>query len=94
MSLYVAESGPVTAPTIVFLHGGGTRGWSWQPQVERLPEYHCVVPDLPEHGRSRHSGPFTMAHAAALVAEVIRSCAHGGHAHVVGLSVGARSPCN
>ncbi len=91
MSLYVQESGPANGPTIVFLHGGGGAGWMWQPQVGALGDYHCLVPDLPEHGRSVDVKPFTIAGSAELVAELIRTRAHGGRAHVVGLSEGAQT---
>ena len=63
----------------------------WRPQVEALQrDYHLLVPDLPEHGRSAEVRPFTIAGAAELVAEMIRTRAHGGHATVVGLSEGAQ----
>ncbi|MCL4531738.1 MAG: hypothetical protein M1582_00855 [Actinobacteria bacterium] len=35
MALYVRSSGPDSAPTILFLHGGGVGGWSWEPGVTR-----------------------------------------------------------
>lgn len=88
--LYLDAAGPDDAPTIVFLHGGGGAGWMWQPQVERLGDFHCLVPDLPEQGRSVAAGPFTIAGAAERVAALIRTRAHGGRAHVVGLSEGAQ----
>jgi pimeloyl-ACP methyl ester carboxylesterase len=88
--LHFQEAGPDDAPTIVFLHGGGGAGWMWQPQVERLGGFHCLVPDLPEQGRSVAAGPFTIAGAADRVADLIRTRAHGGRAHVVGLSEGAQ----
>lgn len=91
MPVFVAEFGPAGAPSILFLHGGGVGGWSWRPQVEDLQaDYHCVVPDLPEHGQSLDVAPFTMTDAAARMAELIHKRAHGGHAHVVGLSLGAQ----
>ena len=61
MSLFLRESGPVSAPTIVFLHGGGVSGWSWQSQIEAFPDYHLLVPDLPEHGRSLNKAPLLAA---------------------------------
>jgi pimeloyl-ACP methyl ester carboxylesterase len=91
MQLYVRESGPATAPTILFLHGGGASGWTWQPQVDALADYHCLVPDLPEQGQSVAAGPFSIRRAADQVAELIRTRAHGGRAHVVGLSLGAQT---
>ena len=90
MDLFVRESGPVGAPTIVFLHGAYTSGWSWEPVVERMQQYHCLVPDLPHYGKSFEQGPFEMGRAATAVAELIRSRAGTGRAHVVGLSLGAQ----
>jgi pimeloyl-ACP methyl ester carboxylesterase len=90
MTFYVNETGLASAPTLVFLHGGGGGGWMWQPQLEAFTDYHCLVPDLPEHGRSAEVKPFTIADSAARVAELIRTRAPGGRAHVVGLSEGAQ----
>lgn len=90
MSLFVQESGPENAPTIVFLHSEGTSGWMWKPQIEELKEYHCLVPDLPEFGESSDIKPFTIKGATEQIIEIIRTRAHGGKAHLVGLSVGAQ----
>jgi pimeloyl-ACP methyl ester carboxylesterase len=90
MDLFVRESGPVGAPAIVFLHGAYTSGWYWEPVVERLPQYRCLVPDLPHFGKSFEQGPFEMGRAAAAVAELIRSRVDTGRAHVVGISLGAQ----
>jgi pimeloyl-ACP methyl ester carboxylesterase len=62
----------------------------WEPQIERLGDHHCLVPDLPEHGGSRDDKPFTIRASAERVAELIQARAHGGRAHVVGLSLGAQ----
>lgn len=89
--LCVRECGPDDAPTICFLHGGGISGWMWRPQIEALQDtYHCLIPDLPEHGLSAAVQPFTIPDAASRIAELIRERGHGGHAHVVGLSEGAQ----
>lgn len=90
MPLHVRAAGPAEAPTIVFLHGGGVGGWTWGPVAARLPEYHCLAPDLPEHGGSLDVAPFSIADAARHVTALIRGRAHGGHAHVVGLSIGSQ----
>jgi pimeloyl-ACP methyl ester carboxylesterase len=91
MPLYTAEFGPADAPSVLLLHGGGVGGWSWRPQIEAFQaDYHLLVPDLPEHGQSLDLGPFTINDAAARMAELIHKRAHGGHAHVVGLSLGAQ----
>ena len=88
MELYVGEYGPADAPALVLLHGGGLSGRMWEPQIQRLAEYHCVVPDLPEQGRSAAIAPFTLDDAAQRVAALIRSRCTNGRAHVVGLSLG------
>jgi pimeloyl-ACP methyl ester carboxylesterase len=90
MNLFVRESGSVGAPAIVFLHGGEHSGRSWQPVVERLRQYRCLVPDLPQHGMSLQQEPFEMGAAATAVAELIRSRVGTGRAHVVGHSLGAQ----
>ncbi|EKE22698.1 MAG: hypothetical protein ACD_6C00753G0003 [uncultured bacterium] len=76
--------------TLLFLHGGGGAGWMWQPVVDRLTEFHCLVADLPEHGGSMQVKPFSMKLAALKAAELIREQAHGGKAIVIGLSEGAQ----
>jgi pimeloyl-ACP methyl ester carboxylesterase len=90
VDLFVRESGPDGAPAIVFLHGGEYTGHSWQPVVERMQEYRCLVPDLPQHGKSLQVGPFKMGETAAAVAELIRARVSSGRAHLVGLSLGAQ----
>src|SRR5512141_1673262 len=88
--LFTLECGPADASTLVFLHGGGGAGWMWKPQLAHFTNYHCLVPDLPEHGQSAAIGPLTVPFAAEKVAELISAKAHGGKAYVVGLSLGAQ----
>ncbi len=88
--LFVRRFGPKDAPAIVFLHGGGVSGWMWQEVVDQLPEYACLVPDLPEQGASKAVRPFSMILAAQAVAELIRQQTPAGKATVVGLSEGAQ----
>jgi pimeloyl-ACP methyl ester carboxylesterase len=88
-SLYVRQAGPADAPPIVFVHGQAGSGAMWQPQFERLPDFHCLAPDLPEHGHSANVAPFSLKDAAQRVATLIRQVPPHGRAHVVGLSMGA-----
>jgi pimeloyl-ACP methyl ester carboxylesterase len=91
MELFFEEFGTQNKETIVFLHGGGVGGWMWDGVVDILAkEYHCLVPDLPEQGQSDAVAPFTVEFAADCVNELINAFAHGGKAHVVGLSEGAQ----
>jgi len=88
--LVYREFHPEKNISILFLHGGGVGGWMWQPVVNLLPEFHCIVPDLPGQGESMAAGPFSMESAAEKCAELLSLCAHGGTAVVVGLSEGAQ----
>ena len=90
MSLYFRETGKNNTETILFLHAGMPSGWMWDKHVESLKDYHCLVPDLPEHGKSIEIKPFTMEKAANEVIDIIKERAHGGKAHIVGLSLGAQ----
>ncbi len=57
MALSLREKGPADALCIVFLHGLWLSSAMWQPQFERLSNtYHCLAPDLPEHGKSTDIG--------------------------------------
>jgi pimeloyl-ACP methyl ester carboxylesterase len=82
------ESGSPAQPAIVFIHGGSLSSRMWQPVIERLPEFYCLAPDLPEHGQSRDLAPFDLDDAARRVAEMIRLRVPGRKAHLVGLSLG------
>jgi pimeloyl-ACP methyl ester carboxylesterase len=62
----------------------------WQPQIEHFTDCHCLVPDLPEHGRSANVKPFSIQRSAEHVADLIARRGHGGRVHVVGLSAGAQ----
>ena len=89
MALYIREAGPADAPCIVFLHGLWLSSLMWQPQIERLSnEYHCLAPDLPEHGKSTDIGILTLENTSRIVANLIREHTPHGRAHVVGLSLG------
>jgi pimeloyl-ACP methyl ester carboxylesterase len=90
MNLHVKETGQENQETIIFLHGCGLAGWMWDKQVESFKDYHCIVPDLPEHGQSAEMGPFTMKGTADTIIDIIRNKAHGGKAHLVGFSLGAQ----
>lgn len=83
--------GDVRSPAIVFLHGGGVSGWMWEPVASRLADrFYCLIPDLPEFGRSREIKPLTIRGAAGLTADLIREQVPGGRAAVVGVSEGAQ----
>lgn len=87
--LHAAAVGPDDAPTCVLLHGVGTTSWMWRAVVDRLrDEVHVVTVDLPGHGASAARPWVSMADTVSAVSEVVDQVAHGGVAHVVGLSLG------
>lgn len=88
--MYYEEKGNMEAPTIIFIHGGGVSGWMWKKQIEYFKDYHCIIPDLPEHGRSIDEGPLSIGDCADKIAELIETRANGKRAHVVGHSLGGK----
>lgn len=91
MKLYEQEFGTNQTSTIVFIHGGGLSGWMWDKQVKYLSnDFHCLIPDLPEQGKSMGVKPFSIKSSAEQIANLIKRKAHGGKAHVVGHSIGAQ----
>ncbi len=90
MGLYFKETGKSNDKTIVFLHGDGIAGWMWDRQVEAFSDYHCIVPDLPGHGKSAEVKPFSIESSADMIIDIIKNHAHGGKAHLAGLSLGAQ----
>ncbi|WP_211208377.1 alpha/beta fold hydrolase [Corynebacterium lubricantis] len=85
---YPTENRPHTGETIIFLHGGSAGGWTWQGVVEHLPDRHILTPDLPGFGERYKTQWPGLDAVADEIAELIRSRAVGGQAHVVGLSLG------
>lgn len=90
MSIYFNETGNLSAKTIVFIHGGGISGWMWDKQLEFFKDYHCIVPDLPEHGKSIKEGRISIKESADIIADIIKKHTKVGKAHVVGHSLGAK----
>jgi pimeloyl-ACP methyl ester carboxylesterase len=90
VDLYCKEYHPQAGSSIVFIQGGGIGSWMWDPQVKYFSDYHCIVPDLPAHGKSVNIPLKSVPDMADMIAEVVRKKAHNGRAHVVGLSLGAQ----
>ena len=88
--LYLTQTGDFQKSKIVFLHGGGSSSWMWKAVTALLPQYHCIAVDLPQHGKSKDIGPFSMPYAAEKVAELIDCLSPNLPVHLVGLSEGAQ----
>ena len=88
--LHYREQGETSQETIVLLHGGGLSGSMWEEVMQELAGYHCIAPDLPEHGGSKDCGPLTADHCAAELMELLQG---RDRIHLVGLSLGERLRC-
>ncbi|MFG3439246.1 alpha/beta fold hydrolase [Nonomuraea sp. NPDC047897] len=87
--MHVETYGPVDAPPVLLLHGGGVAGWMWEPLRERLaPDHRLIVPDLPGHDRSAGDPYHSHARTVEALTEVLGKV--GGRASVAGFSLGAQ----
>ncbi|WP_268627647.1 alpha/beta fold hydrolase [Paenibacillus alvei] len=89
MKLHYTESGNTKASLIVFLHGGGVSGWMWAKQIEYFKDYHCLVPDLPGHGKSPCTD-FSIQNCAEEILNLILTKAQGKKVILIGFSLGAQ----
>lgn len=87
--MHAEELNLTGAETVILLHGGNVAGWMWDAQVHALHDYHVIIPDLPGFGASNQVPWRSLGDTADQVADLIRGRAHGGEAHIVGLSLGA-----
>jgi len=86
--VYIFEYGPREAPAIVFLHGNAVGGWMWQPYLGEFQDYHCLLLDLPGHGKSNALEWLSLADTAEQVVQVICERTSQQRAHLVGASLG------
>ncbi|KAH6889308.1 Alpha/Beta hydrolase protein [Thelonectria olida] len=75
--------------TIVLLHGLLNSHLEWAYVMIHLSDYHILAPDISGHSNSRDVLPADLFSSADRVARLIKNHAKDGHAHVVGLSMGA-----
>lgn len=90
MSLYIKETGERNENALIFLHELNMAGWMWDEQVKAFPDYHCIVPDLPGHGKSSEVAPFTMEVAADQIIELIEQKTSVDKVNIVGMALGAQ----
>lgn len=90
MCFHYKEYGDKNASLMLFLHGGGVSGWMWDKQIEFFPHYHCIVPDLFEHGLRDHNTNFSIKGNAESLIDLIHEKAKGRQVIVIGFSLGAQ----
>ena len=90
MPMYYEETGKKVKPSIVFVHGGGISGWMWHQQVKFFSDYHCLIPDLPEQGKSIHERLLSLTDCADRIADLIEKKGNDHKAHLVGHSLGGK----
>lgn len=88
--MYYIEAGDKSAPLMLFLHGGGVSGWMWDKQIQHFTDYHCIIPDLPEHGQSKDGTTFSIKRSAEELIDLIEDKAKGKRVIVIGFSLGAQ----
>lgn len=84
------EYGDPHGPPLVLIHGGAGGVWAWDEVAPYLEDYHCLLPELPEHGGNRDNGRFSVETAARGILNLIGERTPDGRAHVFGLSVGGQ----
>lgn len=90
MELHYEEYGNANAPLMLFLHGGGVSGWMWDKQIDYFSYYHCIVPDLPGHGKTPLVSSFTIKQSAEQLIELLEVTAKDKEIIVIGFSLGAQ----
>ena len=89
--LWHVSLSPEHPETVILLHGLNGSHYSWIDTGVAAPlaqRYHLLIPDLPLHSNSSHCGPASLDNTKNRLAELVRSAAHNGKAHVVGFSYG------
>lgn len=91
LSLSYQEYGDEKKDLMVFLHGGGVSGWMWDQQIAYFSSrYHCIVPDLPEHGKSDSGETFSINASSEMISRLIKEKREDKQVIVIGFSLGAQ----
>ena len=77
--------------TIVLIHGFLSCHLEWALVTPHLSEYNLLLVDVNGHSGSSDIGPLSIQSAAANIVALIHEHAHNGRAHVVGMSMGAKT---
>src|SRR5699024_6445798 len=73
----------------MFLHGGGVSSWMWDQQIQFFSHYHCIVPDLSEHGINDHKVNFSIYDSAEALIKLIEEKGNSKKLIIIGFFLGA-----
>ena len=90
LALHYQEYGDKSASLMLFLHGGGVSGWMWDNQIQYFTHYHCIVPELPEHGLDNDEIKFSIKESAKELIKLIEEKARGKKVILIGFSLGSQ----
>jgi pimeloyl-ACP methyl ester carboxylesterase len=91
MNIYFEEFGKENEKSLLFIHGAGIPGWFWKKQVSYFSKaYHCIVIDLPDHGKSSTKEFTSIDEVAEELLLIIEKSAHNKKAILIGHSLGAK----
>ena len=90
MNLYLNETGINNDEIIIFLHPEMLSSWIWEKQSIEFSDYHCIMLDLPAHGKSQIKTNFTIKNSSKEIMNLIEKKSQGGPVHLVGISLGAQ----
>lgn len=86
-SVHGTENGPV----VVLLHGFGEDSRIWQNQIEKLKDFHLIIPDIPGSGHSEIIDDMSMEGLADAIFQIVtqeRSRTLSPHFTLIGHSMG------
>ncbi len=87
----LSDAAGTANPTLVFLHGLLGDGNDWQSVVELLPDFRCLLIDLPCHGKSVLQQPVSFEHSCRLIRKAIEEqSGSDSPVVIIGYSLGAR----
>ena len=75
---------------MLLIHGGGVSGWMWDKQVQYFKHFHCIVPDLPQHGQVKDGIPFSIRGSAEEIIKLIEEKGNGKKVSAIGFSLGSQ----
>jgi pimeloyl-ACP methyl ester carboxylesterase len=81
------ERGGTDGPLLVLIHGLGATGGVWSAMLAEA-RGRWIAPDLPGHGRSDHSGDYSVEALAAAIDELIEAERGGEAVTILGHSLG------